>query len=335
MKIAILHGPQDLRIEERPLDTSQLKPQDIWVETRITAMKIGTDRGNYEGAEEVPGAPVFPRWVGDSNLGIVRKIGRNVRRFRVGDRVVACLPHQSEYIASEDGPVVAVPAGVADEDAVYGFLYALSALCFRKAHYQVGENVAVLGLGVLGMGATALGQAYGANVIGIGNSTLRLEMAQRMGARHTFLYNDPNLKAQLAAVTQECGVDLVIQTANPWPAYQTAVEIVRPGGRVSIVALPGRGEPPLDFNPLDMKWFYHKGISLIAVAGQSGEIYKGQDVRFDRNRSVAHVLQLMEDGRVEPKRLVTHRFHYTDIKQAYEMAFQRNKSMLGVIFRWD
>ena len=335
MKIAILHGPQDLRIEERPLDTSQLKPQDIWVKTRISAMKIGTDRGNYEGAEDVPGAPVFPRWVGDSNLGIVRKIGRDVTRFKVGDRVVACLPHQSEYITPADGPVVAVPAGVADEDAVYGFLYALSALCFRKAHYQVGENVAVLGLGVLGMGATALGRAYGANVIGIGNSSLRLEMAQRMGARHTFLYNDPNLKAQLAAVTQDGGVDLVIQTANPWPAYQTAVEIVRPGGRVSIVALPGRGEPPLDFNPLDMKWFYQKGISLIAVAGQSGEIYKGQDVRFDRNRSVAHVLQLMEDGRVEPKRLVTHRFHYTDIEQAYEMAFQRNKSMLGIIFQWD
>lgn len=71
MKIAILHGPRDLRIKEQPLDTSHLQPNEIWVATRISALKIGTDRGNYEGAERVPGAPDYPRWVGDSNLGIV------------------------------------------------------------------------------------------------------------------------------------------------------------------------------------------------------------------------------------------------------------------------
>ena len=60
MKIAILHGPRNLRIEEHPLDTENLAPDQIWVETEITALKIGTDRGNYEGAEQVPGAPDFP-----------------------------------------------------------------------------------------------------------------------------------------------------------------------------------------------------------------------------------------------------------------------------------
>ena len=74
MKIAVLHGPRDLRIEEQPLDTD-LGPTQIHVETEISALKIGTDRGNYEGAERVPGAPDYPRWVGDSNLGAVRAVG--------------------------------------------------------------------------------------------------------------------------------------------------------------------------------------------------------------------------------------------------------------------
>ena len=78
MKIAMLHGPRDLRIEEQPFDTSSFQPHEIWVETRISALKIGTDRGNYEGAERVPGAPDYPRWVGDSNLGIVRGVGSAV-----------------------------------------------------------------------------------------------------------------------------------------------------------------------------------------------------------------------------------------------------------------
>ena len=334
MKIAILHGPRDLRIEERPLDTDSLQCDQILVETQISALKIGTDRGNYEGAEHVPGAPGFPRWVGDSNLGIVRAVGCDVTRFRVGDRIVAIAPHQSDYIVRESDCLVRVPNNVHNEDAVYAWLYALSSLCFRKAHFQPGEFVAVVGLGVLGLGAVALGPLMGARIIAIGNSPLRLEMAKRMGSHASFLSDHPELTQELDALTRGAGIDLVIQTANPWPAYRKSVEIVRPGGRVSIVALPGRGEPPLDFNPLDMKWFYQKGISLIAISGAAGDLYPAHSMRFDRRRECTFVLDLMADGRLEPKRLITHRFHYSEMAEAYEMAYRREKQMLGVIFQW-
>ena len=334
MKIAILQGPRDLRIEDHALDTSRLASDEIWVETRISALKIGTDRGNYEGAERVPGAPDFPRWVGDSNLGIVRRVGSSVTRFQVGDRVVANLPHQSEYIASESASIVRVPDEVHDEDAVYAWLYALSSLCFRKAQFQPGENVAVVGLGVLGLGAIALGATLGARTIGLGNSSIRLDMANKMGASASFLSNDPQLDQKLNEFTRGAGIDLVIQTANPWDAYRTSVQIVRPGGRVAIVALPGRGEPELDFNPLDMQWFYQKGISLIAVSGEAGYLYPNAEPRFNRRQECEFVLDLMADGKLEPKRLVTHRYDFSEMSKAYEMAFNREKTMLGVIFRW-
>ena len=341
MKIAILHGPRDLRIEEWPLDTDNLKPDEIWVETEISALKIGTDRGNYEGAEQVPGAPDYPRGVGDSNLGVVRGVGSAVTRFQVGDRVASSQFHQAAYIINESDHVVKVPDGVHSEDAVYANLYGLSAHCYRKSHFQPGENVAVVGLGVLGLGAVALGPLFGARVVGIGNSPIRLEMAERMGAHAAYMSDDPDLEAKLDAFTDGVGIDLVILTANPWPAYRTAMQIVRPNGRVSIVSLLGRGEPPLDFNPLAMEWFYNKGISIIAVAQPAGYLYPNpaQDGGmtedcFPRDRAAAHVLSLMADGRLEPKRLITHRFHYTEMAQAYEMTYRREKSMLGVIFNW-
>ena len=334
MKIAILHGPRDLRIEEHPLDTTNLRPHEIWVETEISALKIGTDRGNYEGAERVPGAPDYPRSVGDSNLGIVRGVGSAVTRFQVGDRVVSRQPHQSEYIAAESESIVRVPEGVHPEDAVFAHLYTLSAHCYRKALFQPGENVAVVGLGVLGLGAVALGPLFGARVVGLGNSPIRLDMATRTGADAVFMSDEPDLEAQLDAFTDGVGIDLVILTANPWPAYRTAVQIVRPNGRVAIVSLLGRGEKSLDFNPLAMEWFYYKGISLIAVAQQAGYLYPTPEGRFEWNRACAHTLSLMVQGRLEPKRLITHRFHYTEMVQAYEMAFRREKSMLGVIFSW-
>ncbi|MCH2202439.1 MAG: zinc-binding dehydrogenase [Fuerstiella sp.] len=335
MKIAILHAPRDLRIEEQTVAADNLRGDEIHVETRISAFKIGTDRGNYEGAEQVPGAPDYPRSVGDSNLGIVRAVGSDVTRFRTGDRVVGIMPHQSEYVVAESGYVVKVPDGVHDEDAVYAWLYALSSLCFRKAFFQPGEYVAVVGLGVLGLGAVALGRFLGARIIAIGNSAVRLEMADRMGAQLSCLSDDPDLRGKLDKVTRGAGIDLVIQTANPWSAYRTSVEIVRPDGRVAIVALPGRGESPLDFNPLDMKWFYQKGISLIAVSGQTGHLYPNRSARFDRCRECEYILDLMADGGLEPKRLITHRFHYSEMTEAYEMAYRREKNMLGVIFQWN
>ncbi len=341
MKIAMLRGPRDLRIEEQTLQPGSPGPDDLHIRTRITALKIGTDRGNYEGAERVPGAPDYPRWVGDSNLGVVEAVGRNVTRFRPGDRVVTREPHQSESIVSQYASIVRVPEGVADEDAVYAHLYALSAHCYHKAQFRPGENVAVVGLGVLGLGAAAVGPLFGARVVALANSPVRLEMAERMGAHAGYLSGDPDLAEKLAAFTDGQGIDLVILTANPWPAYRTALEIVRPNGRVAIVGLLGRGEAALDFNPLSMDLFYIKGISLVAVSGPSGYLYPDGTAdplrmqnRYAADREAAHILSLMENGRLEPKRLVTHRFHYSRIVEAYEMAYHREKSMLGVIFDW-
>ncbi len=342
MKIAILHGPRDLKIEDQELDVNQLADDEVWVKTRVSAFKIGTDRGNYEGADQVPGAPGYPRWVGDSNLGIVQKAGSKVTRVKVGDRIVTRAPHQSEYIMAESESLVTIPDGVADEDAVYAHLYALSAHCYHKAHFRPGENVAVVGVGVLGLGAIALGPLFGGRVVGIANSPIRMEMSDRMGAHANFLYNDPDLEAKLDDFTRGQGIDLVILTANPWPAFRTSMQIVRPGGRVSVVSLLGRGEPQLDFNPLAMELFYNKGTSVIAVSERAGYLYPnaGSDPyntadRYAWDNIADHVVSLMADGLLEPSRLITHRFHYSEMVEAYEMAYHREKNMLGVIFNWQ
>ena len=335
MKIAMLHGPRDLRIEDLELDTDNLAPDQIWVETEITGFKIGTDRGNYEGAEQVPGAPGFPRPVGDSNLGIVRGVGSDVVKFKVEDRVVSRNAHQAAYIARDSESIVVVPDGVDAEDAVFSHLYALSMHCYSKGLFVPGENVAVVGLGVLGLGAVALGPLFGGRVVGLGNSDVRLDMARKVGAHEALLSDDPDLEAKLDKFTKGKGIDLVILTANPWPALRTAMEVVRPNGRVAVVSLPGRGEQSLDFNPLDMRWFYFKGISLIAVNDRAGYLFPSADGdRFDNDSRCVHVLSLMQDGLLEPKKLITHRLRYSEMVEAYEMAYRREKNMLNVVFNW-
>jgi threonine dehydrogenase-like Zn-dependent dehydrogenase len=348
MKKAILYGPGDLRIEETEMPQDKLGPDDVRIKTCITAFKSGTDRGNWQGAEQFPGAPDYPRHVGDSNLGVVIDAGSAVQRFAAGDRVITRQPHQSEFIINQHKNIVKVPETVDSEDAVFANLFDLSAHCYRRAGFQPGENVAVVGLGVLGLGAIAVGKCFGARTIGIANSQLRIDKAYDIGAHASFLYDDPEIHQKLYQATAGEGIDMVILAANPWPAYRTALEIVRPNGRVAIVSLVGRGEEPCDFNPLAMDTFYIKGITLISVwagarpAGSYDYPYFVQkkhgsvaEDRFTARNTVFHLLTLMEAKLLEPKRLVTHRFHYTEMVRAYEMAARREKSMVGVIFQWD
>jgi threonine dehydrogenase-like Zn-dependent dehydrogenase len=94
LSYAWLKGPRDISVEHRPLDTQNLGPHDVWAHTIVSALKIGTDRGNFEGAEHFPGAPDYPRFVGDSNCAVVRAVGTAVAHFRVGERIVTRWPHQ-------------------------------------------------------------------------------------------------------------------------------------------------------------------------------------------------------------------------------------------------
>ena len=148
MKIAMLKKPYCIEIEDSKLKDN-LDPNEIRAKTVLSALKLGTDRGNYEGAEDVPGAPTYPRWVGDSNIAVVEEIGSNVTEFKVGDRVVSQNPHQSEWIAKDDSNICIVPEKVKNEDAVWATLYTLSGYCYTKANFIPGENVAVVGLGIL------------------------------------------------------------------------------------------------------------------------------------------------------------------------------------------
>ncbi|MEC7837655.1 MAG: zinc-binding alcohol dehydrogenase [Chloroflexota bacterium] len=334
MKIAMLKKPYCIEIEDQKLKET-LNPDEIRARTLVSALKLGTDRGNYEGAEDVPGAPTYPRWVGDSNIAVVEEIGSDVKEFKVGDRVISQNPHQSEWIAKESTNICVIPEGVKNEDAVWSTLYTLSGFCYTKADFIPGENVAVVGLGILGLGAIALGPLYGAkNTIAIGNSEIRNEMAKKMGADHAVLSNSKTLEDELNQLTNNEGVDLVILTANPWDAYISSLRSVRPEGRISIVALSGRGEEDRAFNPFPMEHFYNKGISIIAINGNFGYRYPNKD-RFSWKSRCSSILSLMKRNQLNPSILNTHRMSYEKIPEAYDLMTKRDKKMLGVLFDWE
>jgi threonine dehydrogenase-like Zn-dependent dehydrogenase len=216
IKKAVLHGAGDLRIEEELCDTSALGSREIFVRTLATALSSGTDLANYDGrSREVPGAPGYPRSVGYSNAGIVEAVGSAVQSFHPGERVFSTKPHRSAYVAEEGDLLVRIPDKVDTEEAALAYLTHLGLSALRRVNYQPGEDVAVVGLGVIGLCTIAIARTIGARVTGVANDPKRVELARQLGAQAAYVSGSFNA----SAVFEGRGADVVVLTANTWDAY--------------------------------------------------------------------------------------------------------------------
>jgi threonine dehydrogenase-like Zn-dependent dehydrogenase len=335
MKRAILYGAGDLRIEECVLDVESLQPDQVYVQTEVTALSTGTDLGNYLGdSAYIPTAPKYPRWVGYSNVGVIQRVGSAVKKLNPGQRIFSMYPHQSAFVARRDELLIPIPGGLSSEEASLACLTHLGLASLRQAGYEPGENVAVVGLGVIGLCAIWLARALGAKVVGIANSATRNDVAMRLGAHAAYLADDSDLPKKLQSVFGEVGADIVVLTANTWSAYRLSMDIARYAGRVSILGNPGRAQKPPDFNPLGPRWIYQKQLTVLG-AGIAPEVEcLPGDLRFNARRNLQYVLDLMATHMPGIESVISHHFPASRMKEAYELAKEHSKTLVAAVFDW-
>jgi len=334
MKQAILYGAGDLRIEDRPLDPTNLRDNQTYVKTLTTALSTGTELGNYLGrSRDIPGAPDYPRPIGYCNVGVVSRVGSQVDGVKIGERVFSLKPHQSEYIADQTELMVGVPASVSSDEASLAYLAQLGLVALRQARYEAGENIAIIGLGVIGLRTCRLARTLGAKVVAIANSPARAEIARQVGAHAAFLAGQ--LPAgELREIFGGSGADIVVLTANTWDAYRLAVEIARRNGRITVLGFPGRSQPLPAFNPLDPEWFYGKQLEIIGAGLAPLLNCAPEEVRFNARRNLEYLLALMASGDLALKQVISHRFPWNRMEEAYDLAQQHSKSLTAAVFDW-
>lgn len=322
---AILYGARDLRLEAQPDPTPGL--HDVFVRTQVTALSTGTEMANYEGRSgEVPDAPPYPRRIGYCNVGIVERQGGMVTKFRPGDRVLSMLPHVSAFVAPETSLLIPVPAAVDAAQASLSYLAQLGVAALRQARYEAGEPVTVIGLGIVGLATVAVAKAMGASVTAVANSRLRAAAALRIGAHRVLLHSDP---------LESNSSPLVVLTANTWAAYRMAVDMAEFGARVAVLGFPGRAEQPVTYNPLDPAWFYGKQLTLIGAGYSPRTECPAAAIRFNLRRNLEFVLQAMASGTIDLRSLISHRLPASRMREAYELACQRDKSLVAAVFEWE
>ena len=349
----VLYAPYDVRFEEMPSIDRPLGDFELLVRAEVGALSPGTEARIYSGrgVERFSYRVSYPFPLGYNNVGKVAAVGSKVRSYRPGQRVFTCMPHLSDFIVAEqamsesDRPaspnipksydqIAPVPENVSSEHAVFTHLLLLGFNALQRGQYRFGENVVVIGLGVVGLGAVCMARAAGARVAAIGNAVSRLQTARAMGADMAWLAGDDDL-GHSTSFAGEPGIDLVIVCADAWEAMKTAITISRCNTRVAVLAFPGVGQGPSPFEPFEPADFYNRSLSYIAVSWMAMDDYPPEYQRFTRKRVYRYILDLMARRRIDPSPLVTHRFPITRIKDAFDLVLSKDKSVLGVVLDWN
>ena len=284
-----------------------------------------------------------PTTLGYSCAGIVAAVGSQIDEFRVGDRV-ACIGEgiatHAQFNAVPRNLVVRVPAGVSLDAASSSAVGAIALQAIRQARLELGETVAIIGLGLLGQFLVQLCRANGCRVIGVDLDPGKCALAVTNGAEAACGAHPDEALNHTLRISGGLGVDavlLTVSTKDPAPIELSAA-MVRDRGRVVCL-----GNTAIE---LDWRTWFGKEIdfrfSRAMGAGINEADYsaRGRDypigyVRWTANRNMQAFLDLIAQGKLTLPGLITHRFPFLDAISVFDkIASGELAHAIGIVFEY-
>jgi len=347
MRAAVLFGPNDFRVVDKPVPTPG--PGEVLVKVAMCG-SCGTDLKIQ--THPFPSQPPFGQFTpGHEWTGSVVALGPEVDELGTGDRVAieahkgcgrcencvlgmytACLNygrlskgHRTSGLTTDGGfagyvvhhvnALYRMPETVTWEDAVLittagTGLYGLDV----AGAYVAGQSVAIIGPGPVGLMTVQLCKALGADpVILIGTRPTRLELGRRLGADVVIDVHQESPVERVQQLTEQRGVDLAIEASGALEAPQQCVQLVKRGGRILFLAFYPQ---PVT---LDLTAAIRDDVTLYTSRGEGGG-------------AVKRALSLAAQGKLRGRELVTHRFALEDIQEGFRVLRAREGDPIKVVF---
>ncbi len=303
---------------------------------RMVLDKIKTD-GLMPTLEAVFNKLDQPLPLGYCNVGSVMEVGSGLVGYAAGDRIVSNGKH-AEAVCVPVNLTARVPDSVSDEEAAFTVLGAIALQGIRLVNPTLGETVVVTGLGLIGLVTVQLLRAHGCRVLGLDFDADKLALAKQFGAEVVNLAAGQDPVAAAHAFSRGRGVDAVIITAatkSNEPMHQAAL-MSRKRGRIVLVGVTGLELSRADFFEKELTF----QVSCSYGPGRYDPSYedRGNDypvgfVRWTEQRNFEAVLDMMSDGRLDVKPLISHRFEIDNALAAYELVGGSAPS-LGILLEY-
>jgi predicted dehydrogenase len=282
-----------------------------------------------------------PLPLGYSSAGVIESLGEGLAGFTPGQRV-ACAGGgyavHADYAVVPQHLMTPLPLEVDFESGAFTTLGAIALHGFRLAQPQLGDRVAVIGLGLLGLLTVGIAAAAGCQVIGVDLDPARIRLAEQFGAV-AVARAQAEEAAQSFTSGRGCDAVLICAAADSNDPIVLAGAIAR--DRAYVVSVGAVG---LD---LPRKAYFDKEITFLVSRsygpGRYDPAYEegGQDypigyVRWTEGRNLAAFVELLATERLDVRPLITHRFPITRAPEAYRLiSGKADDPYLGVLLTYE
>jgi predicted dehydrogenase/threonine dehydrogenase-like Zn-dependent dehydrogenase len=268
--------------------------------------------------------------VGYSAAGVIVAKGEAVS-FPVGTRVAcagAQYAHHAEVISVPENLMAPIPQGVSFEQAAFATLGAIALHGFRRSGAALGESVAIVGLGLVGLLGAQIARAAGCRVVAFDPDPARVDLARTLGIAEARLLGEVDPVWETVALTAGVGADAVIvfaATPSDEP-LALAMDVARRKGKIVVVGDVGMR--------VDRSRMYAKELDLLMSTSygpgrydptyeEAGLDYPLAYVRWTEGRNLAAFLELLAAGTVRVDPLIQRVFPIAQAEAAYASLKER------------
>jgi len=275
IKAAVLHGIEDLRIEDVPMPAVE-RDDDVLVKVDSVGV-CGSDVHYYRHGRIGDWVVKSPLILGHECAGIVEEVGAGVKGLRPGDRValepgVPCgrcrfcrsgrynlCPDVefmgtppvngafTEYVVHPASFTYPLPDNVSLAEGAMLEPFSVGMHACATGGVQPGHTVAVLGSGPIGLVILQAARAYGASLaVAVDIVDFRLDMARKLGATHTVNAGDTDPVEAISEITGGDGADVVFEAAGAEQTARQTVDMVRRAGTIVMVGMGTAREVPIN-----------------------------------------------------------------------------------------
>ena len=313
-------------------EVADMADDEVIVKTEYSAISAGTERANLMGMPNVMAGDTFPKALGYCSVGIITEAGKDIKNYKVGDRVLVYHGVHTDYNKVKEHQLTLVPDGVDPKDAALVIIAAMGLGGVRKLSIELGESAMIIGLGLLGMFAVEFARLEGAYPLIVSDlSAERRELALKLGADYALNPADPDYIEQVKKITDGKGVNAIVEVTGASVALEQALQFVSYMGRISLLGCTRVSECKIDY----YSQVHRPGVKLIGAHNMVRPKTDSFPGYWTMHDDCAAILQLIKGKRVDVESIVSMVLTPHDAPQIFDRLANDRNFPLGVLFDWS